>query len=153
MAGYPPNQGPQGGQPYPQQPPYGQPGYQPQPQHQQPQYQQPQYQQPQYQQPYGAPPQPYYRPGGPIPQAGYMPQPDYSNMGVTPPIVIWGFVLSLLGCTSWPGLIMCAIGYSEAKKRQAGTGLAIAGIVIGALWQFLGLMLWALGTAAEAGAF
>lgn len=138
MAGYPPNQGPQGGQPYPQQPPYGQPGYQ---------------QQPQYQQPYGAPPQPYYRPGGPIPQAGYAPQPDYANMGVTPPIVIWGFVLALLGCTSWPGLIMCAIGYNEAKKRQAGTGLAIAGMIIGAGWQFIGLVLWALGTAAEAGAF
>jgi hypothetical protein len=141
MAGYPPNQGPQSGQPYPQhpqQPPYGQPHPQ---------------QAPYGQQPYGAPPQPYYRPSGPIPQAGYMPQPDYSNMGVTPPIVIWGFVLSLLGCTSWPGLIMCAIGYAETKKRQAGTGLAIAGIVIGALWQFLGLMLWALGTAAEAGAF
>jgi hypothetical protein len=151
MAGYPPNQGPHGGQPYPQQPQY--PQQQPQ-QPQQPPYGQPYPQQAPYgQQPYGAPPQPYYRPGGPIPQAGYMPQPDYSNMGVTPPIVIWGFVLSLLGCTSWPGLIMCAIGYAETKKRQAGTGLAMAGIVIGAVWQFLGLLLWALGTAAEAGAF
>lgn len=149
MAGYPPNQYPQGGQPpYPQQP------QQPQYPQQQPYPQQPYPQQAPYgQQPYGAPQQPYYRPGTPIPQAGYMPQPDYANMGVTPPIVIWGFVLSLLGCTSWPGLIMCAIGYSEAKKRQAGTGLAIAGMVIGACWQFLGLVFWLVGTAADAGAF
>ena len=57
----------------------------------------------------------------------------------TPGIVIAGFVFSLIGiliCVvfSFVGLVLSAIGLPEANRRGgAGKGLAIAGIVIGAL--------------------
>ncbi|MCA8916218.1 MAG: hypothetical protein KDB90_12480 [Planctomycetes bacterium] len=130
MAGGPYNQ--QGG--YPQQPqqPNGyqqQPGgYQQQPGQQYPpggNYPQGQYPGAPQGQPYGAQ-QPY---------PGQNPQ-----MGVTPGLVTAGFVLALIPCTSFIGLILSAIGLMEAKKRQAGEGLAIAGIIIGICWQGLGIV-------------
>ncbi|MCB9895275.1 MAG: DUF4190 domain-containing protein [Planctomycetes bacterium] len=136
MAGGPYNQ--QGG--YPQQP--QQPGgYQQQPggYQQQGGYQQNQYppggNYPQGQYPGAAQGQPY---GQPYP--GQNPQ-----MGVTPGLVTAGFILAIIPCTSFIGLILSAIGLMEAKKRQAGEGLAIAGIIIGAVWQVLGIVGWVMG--------
>ncbi|MCB9933405.1 MAG: hypothetical protein H6841_08295 [Planctomycetes bacterium] len=63
------------------------------------------------------------------------------NMGVTPGIVTAGFILALLGCTAKIGLILCAIGMGEAKKRQAGEGLAMAGIIISIAWIALWIVL------------
>ena len=48
----------------------------------------------------------------------------------TPGIVIAGFILSFFGWLSIIGLILCAVGMGEAKRRNAGVGLATAGIVI-----------------------
>ena len=106
MAGSPPpGYGQQQGG-YPQQP---QGGYQQQPGGYQQQGGYPQ------QQPYGQ--QPYGQPGyGPPPAQGI------------PGTVIAGFILSFL--CPLIGLILCGVGLGEAKKRNAGTGLAIAGIVI-----------------------
>jgi hypothetical protein len=87
-----------------------------------------------YPQQYGNPNQPY---GATHPQAGQ-----------TPGLVTAGFVLSLFGCTSMPGIICCAMGMAEAKRRQAGEGLAIAGIVIGILWQVAGTILYIAASAA-----
>lgn len=152
--GYDPNQNPyqqpQGNQPppgYGQQPPpgYGQqqpPGYGQQPQ-------QGYGQQPQGygQQPY--PPQPGYPPqytqpyGGP----GQMPPP----VGM-PPIVIWGFILALIPCCGVipaAGAIMCAVGLGEAKRRNAGVGLAYAGIIIGSIWVVLNIISWILNAGGQ----
>jgi hypothetical protein len=53
-----------------------------------------------------------------------------------PPIVLVGFIISIVGipiCApiAVVGSILCMIGMPEAKRRQQGKGLAIAGIVIG----------------------
>jgi hypothetical protein len=107
MAGSPPpGYGQQQGG-YPQQP---QGGYQQQPGGYQQQGGYPQ-QQPYGQQPYGQ--QQMY--GAPPAQG-------------IPGTVIAGFILSFL--CPLIGLILCGVGLGEAKKRNAGTGLAIAGIVI-----------------------
>ena len=47
-----------------------------------------------------------------------------------PGLVITGFVLSVLGCPLI-GAILCFNGRAEAKRRNAGVGLATAGIVLG----------------------
>ena len=80
--------------------------------------------------------------GGPQPYgAPYNPQNPYGQtsplMGVTPGLVTAGFIMALIPCTAKIGLIMCAIGMGEAKKRQAGEGLALAGIIIGAVWLLI----------------
>jgi hypothetical protein len=66
------------------------------------------------------------------PQPGYAP--PYPGYGApaqgTPGIVIAGFVLSFFGWLAIIGLILCAVGIGEAKRRNAGVGLATAGIVI-----------------------
>jgi hypothetical protein len=54
-----------------------------------------------------------------------VPDPDH---GKIPPLVIAGFVLSLFG--GLLGGILCLVGLSEAKKRDAGVGLAYAGIAL-----------------------
>lgn len=77
---------------------------------------------PQQQQPYG--------------QQGYPPQ-GYGNpnAGKIPGTVIAGFILAFL--CPLIGLILCAVGLGEAKRRGAGEGLAIAGIVISLAWLLL----------------
>jgi hypothetical protein len=121
MAGYPPQPGsgnqpkPPYGQPnnYPQQPQYGQGQYQPQ---QQPQQYPQQYQQ----QPYG--------------QQQYYPQQQAPGI---PGTVIAGFILSFL--CPLIGLILCAVGMGEAKRRNAGVGLATAGIIIAICMMIVGV--------------
>ncbi len=64
---------------------------------------------------------------------------DDPNYGKTPGIVIAGFILSFL--CSLVGLILCIIGLQEAKKRNAGEGLAIAGIIIAVIMMGLGFVM------------
>lgn len=115
MAGYPPQQGGQGGQ-------YG---GQPQGQYGQQQGQYPQQQGGYQQQPYGQ--QPYY--GGP-------PQPQG-----TPVTVIIGAILALPPICPLIGLILAAVGMGEAKRRNAGVGLAKATIIMGIIWIVLGIII------------
>ncbi|MCG3182251.1 MAG: hypothetical protein ICCCNLDF_00313 [Planctomycetes bacterium] len=101
--------------------------------------------------PYQGPP-----PGpAPYPQqyAGQGPNPygmANPNMGVTPGLVTAGFWLALFPCTAKIGLILCALGMGEAKKRQAGEGLAMAGIIIGAVWLLGMVVLYVAASVAEA---
>ena len=74
-----------------------------------------------YQQPYGAP--------------------------VAPPtngLAVGGFVTSLLGCTALLGFILSLVALTQIKNSptpQGGRGLAVAGVIIGAVWSFFGLLL------------
>lgn len=47
-----------------------------------------------------------------------------------------GFVLSLIGCTSFLGLIFSIIALATGKEKKKG--LAIAGLVIGIVWVLIG---------------
>jgi hypothetical protein len=91
------------------------------------------------------PPPPPQQPGYAPPQPGYA-QPRYGQPGYAPPqptgtpgIVIAGFIFSFL--CGLLGLILCAVGLGEAKKRGAGEGLAIAGIIISIVNMLLGVVI------------
>ncbi len=62
-----------------------------------------------------------------------------------PPIVLVGFIISIVAlpmcCApiAIVGAILCMIGLGEAKRREEGVGLAIAGIVIGILAFLVGI--------------
>ncbi|CAB4595974.1 unannotated protein [freshwater metagenome] len=64
------------------------------------------------------------------PQQPYVPQPPQRTNG----LAIGGFITSLL-CCGPVGLILSIVGLSQINKdpSQGGKGLAIAGIVIGAI--------------------
>ena len=64
------------------------------------------------------------------PQQPYVPQPRQRTNG----LAIGGFITSLL-CCGPVGLILSIVGLSQINKdpSQGGKGLAIAGIVIGAI--------------------
>lgn len=116
MAGYPPQQ-PQGGNPY---------------------------QQNQYPQQGAYPPQQGAYPQGAYPQQPYGQQGAYPGampkQGI-PGTVIAGFILSFL--CSLIGLILCIVGLQEAKRRNAGVGLATAGIIISCIMIGINI-LWTL---------
>ena len=84
---------------------------------------------------YGAPQAPQYG----APQAPQAPQygatPGYAapaeNPGKTMGIV--GFVLSFLGCLSIVGIILSIVALNKSKKAGYSNGLALAGIIVGAL--------------------
>jgi hypothetical protein len=69
------------------------------------------------------------------PQQPYVPQPPQRTNG----LAIGGFITSLL-CCGPVGLILSIVGLSQIKKdpSQGGKGLAIAGIVIGAIGMVVG---------------
>ena len=50
-----------------------------------------------------------------------------------------GFVLSLIGCTSFLGVIFSIIALVTGKNKKKG--LAIAGLVIGLIWCLIGFLL------------
>ncbi len=124
-----PDQAPRYGQPgeTPQAPQYGQQSEAPQyGQGQAPQYgqsQAPQYGQGQASQ-YGAPQAPQYG------QAPGTSSPG-ENPGKTMGII--GLVLSFLGCLSVVGIILSIVALNRSKKAGYGNGVAVAGIVVGAI--------------------
>lgn len=60
--------------------------------------------------------------------------------------MIAGFILSLFICPL-VGVILCGVGLGEAKRRNAGVGLAYAGIIIGLIWIVLGIVINVAGAA------
>jgi hypothetical protein len=117
-----PDQNPQPGGTPSGQPSYGapQPG-QPQQPPQAPQYGSQQPQAPQYGAPQASP-----VPGG---------APGYAAPGQDPgkTMGIVGLVLSFLGCLSIAGLIVSIIAYNKSKKAGYKNGIALAGIIVGAV--------------------
>ncbi|MCR1982963.1 DUF4190 domain-containing protein [Cellulosimicrobium cellulans] len=87
----------------------------------------PQYGAPQAPQ-YGAPQAPQYG----APQAG---TPSYAAPGQDPgkTMGIVGLVLSFLGCLSIVGLILSIVAFNKSKKAGYKNGLALAGIIVGAI--------------------
>ncbi|MGC5165816.1 DUF4190 domain-containing protein [Luteimicrobium sp. DT211] len=121
--GYPPYTPPSYGQ---APPPYGQQPYPTQP------YPDPSYQQPPYQQPYGAGyPQPYgYAPSYPGPQRK-------NGLAIAS---MWTSIGSILTCglAGIVGLILGIVALGQIKRDgTAGRGMAIAGIVVGAVFAAL----------------
>jgi hypothetical protein len=134
--------------PYPGQPDYGQPDYG-QPQYGQPDYGQPQYGQPQYGQPqYG---QPQYGTG--YPQPGYGP---YGYQGYAPArngkavAAMWtgigALVLTFCCGGGILGVVPIVLGVKARKEiragggQQEGDGMALAGIITGAIAIVLSLV-------------
>ncbi|MBE7699727.1 DUF4190 domain-containing protein [Oerskovia sp. Sa1BUA8] len=80
---------------------------------------------------YGAPQAPQYgAPQAPAPQ-GYGAEAPATDPGKTLGIV--GLVLSILGCTSLIGLILSIVALSKSKKAGYKNGIALAGIIVGAV--------------------
>ncbi|MBG6183309.1 hypothetical protein IWX65_001258 [Arthrobacter sp. CAN_A214] len=139
----PPGSQPQYGQSPQGQSPYGQPGAPP-PYGQSPQGQSP-YGQPGAQAQYGQ--SPYSSDGGGYPgQQGYG-APPRDNPGRTLGIV--GFVLAFIPFLNPVGVIVSIIALVKSKKAGMGNGLAVAGIIIGAL-ATIGLVLLIAGLVAAA---
>ncbi|MFE4465003.1 DUF4190 domain-containing protein [Oerskovia sp. NPDC056781] len=79
----------------------------------------------------GAPQAPQYgAPQAPAPQ-GYGTAAPATDPGKTLGIV--GLVLSILGCTSLIGLILSIVALSKSKKAGYKNGIALAGIIVGAV--------------------
>lgn len=76
---------------------------------------------------YGAPPAQGPQYGA---QPGRAPQ-TTSDPGK--PLGIVGLVLSILGCTSLVGLILSIVALVQSKKAGHNNGIAIAGIIVGAV--------------------
>lgn len=119
-----------------------QPGYQ-QPQYQQPQYQQPQYQQPQQQYPQqGYPQQAGYPQQQPLGyQTPYAPQ-GGGGMGVASMVLgILGLLTFWIWCSGLVLGLLAVIFGAVGVKRQAGKGMAIAGLVCGCIALGLAILI------------
>lgn len=127
-------------QPHVQQPPYQQGQYQ------QPQYQQPPYQQGQYQQPQAPQATVAYPTAGPY--AAAAPNAPYSVMAIV------GFIAAFF--VGIAGLIISLIARSKIRRTgERGSGLALAGVIIGAITtasQILAIVLIIVTLAAGASA-
>ncbi|MBK8206653.1 MAG: hypothetical protein IPK87_07625 [Planctomycetes bacterium] len=77
--------------------------------------------------------QPYGQPG--YPPQGYGPPPAQG----TPGLVIAGAILALVPICPLIGVILAAVGLGEAKRRNAGVGLAKASIIVGIIWILLSI--------------
>ncbi|HNA50136.1 MAG TPA: DUF4190 domain-containing protein [Mycobacterium sp.] len=135
---------------YPQQPGYPPPSGYTAPGYNQPGYGQPGYGQPGYTDPaafpgpqYGAsyppPPQPYGTPGG----YGYPATPPGTNTMAIASLVA-SVVGVLCGIGSVVGIVLGVVALNQIKQtRQAGYGLAVAGIVVGIATLIIS-MIWAI---------
>ena len=105
----------------------------------------------------GPPPPPPTQPAGP---AGYPQQPGdaYSTPGpyAVPTaarpksgLSVTSFVLGLLGCIPVASIAAIVVGVLALTRKQAMRGLAIAGIVLGALWTVGFIAFFATGTPAK----
>lgn len=81
---------------------------------------------------------PYGHPGQPEPPGPPLPQ-QRSGLSIT------SFVLGLVGCLPLVGLAAVVVGIVALVKKQALKGLAITGIILGALWTLGGIAFWAVG--------
>ncbi|MDL4814819.1 DUF4190 domain-containing protein [Actinomadura opuntiae] len=73
-------------------------------------------------------PNPWARPAAPPPRDGTLP-PQTSGLAIA------AFVTGLLGCCSILGIVLGVVALNQIKQRgDKGRGLAIAGIVLSALW-------------------
>jgi hypothetical protein len=70
------------------------------------------------------------------PGGAFAPYPALGNPGIG----VAGFVLSLLGF-SLLGLILSWVGYRQAKREGRPSGLSLAGIIIGAAWLAITVIL------------
>ena len=86
---------------------------------------------PQYGAPAPAAPQaPQYGAAGPVAPQGYG-APEQTDPGKT--LGIAGLVLSIIGCTSLIGLILSIVALNKSKKAGYKNGIALAGIIVGAI--------------------
>ena len=80
-------------------------------------------------------PPPATNPVEQLPQQQTLPHPSR-----TPKLIVWAFVLSLFGLFVLPGVAAVAMaipGLSQAKRAGKGKGLAIAALVVSALWAVI----------------
>jgi hypothetical protein len=71
------------------------------------------------------------------------PPPAASYPGKTLGIV--GLILAIIPCTWWAGLVISIIAFVQSRKVGVRNSLALAGIVIGALWLVFVIIAYATG--------
>jgi uncharacterized protein DUF4190 len=88
---------------------------------------------------YPPPGQPYGAPG--LPGHGAQGHPGYGAPAQpTSTLAVAGLVTSALGCTALVGLVLSIVALVRIRRGTAtGRGLAVAGIVVGAVWLVVGL--------------
>jgi hypothetical protein len=67
------------------------------------------------------------------------PQPPVADPGNTLGIV--GLILAIIPCTSTIGLVLSIVAYIISRRAGFQNGKALAGIIVGAAWIILGLIL------------
>jgi hypothetical protein len=67
------------------------------------------------------------------------PQPSAADPGNTLGIV--GLILAIIPCTSTIGLVLSIVAYIVSRRAGFQNGKALAGIIVGAAWLILGLIL------------
>jgi len=88
-----------------------------------------------YPQPY-PPPYPYQQPYAQPYRYHPYPQPAGANT-----LAVLGFVFTLIPFVPFVGFVLCIAGYSQCRKTgQQGRGLALAGIVLGAVGLALAIL-------------
>jgi hypothetical protein len=71
------------------------------------------------------------------------PPPAASYPGKTLGIV--GLILAIIPCTWWAGLVISIIAFVQSRKVGVRNSLALAGIIIGALWLVFVIIAYATG--------
>ncbi|MBW0256067.1 hypothetical protein [Cellulomonas sp. PS-H5] len=95
----------------------------------------------------------YPAPGAPQPAAGYPdpaalpgPYPVAPQPAPSPTLAIVGLVTALIPCTALVGLVISIVVLVRGRRGGApGRGLAVAGVIVGALWLVAGVVALALG--------
>ena len=67
------------------------------------------------------------------------PQPAAADPGNTLGLV--GLILAIIPCTSTVGLVLSIVAYIISRRAGFQNGKALAGIIVGAAWIVLGLIL------------
>jgi hypothetical protein len=95
------------------------------------------------------PPNPHepYPSVSPAPYAGQQPGPYPVAPQPAPSatLAIIGLVTAIIPCTAVIGIVLSIVALVRARRGGAGKGLAIAGIVVGALWLAAAVAAFALG--------
>lgn len=94
---------------------------------------------------YPAPPA-YGAPGYPDPAAVPGPYPVAPQPAPSPTLAIVGLVTAAIPCTALVGLVISIVVLVRGRRGGVpGRGLAVAGVVVGALWLVAGIVALALG--------